>query len=208
MTPANRPKKFLLLRSMKWLIAGCLLAWASNAFAFTTVVIDPGHGGRDPGGIPGQRISEKTLALDVSRRLRDDLRAAGLHTVMTRGRDIFVPLPSRVKIANAQHHAIFLSVHFNSSPRDGACGFETYYYRKSALPIASKIQAHLVRLCPKEENRGVKPQRFYVLRNTRIPAVLAECGFLTNHAEGSRSLQASYRQRIADALAAGIEAAR
>jgi len=94
-----------------------------SAPAFTTVVIDPGHGGVDRGGIPGQRVAEKVMALDTARRLEIRLRAAGFRTIMTRRDDYFVSLPERVAIANAQRDAIFISIHFNATPRPGAEGF-------------------------------------------------------------------------------------
>lgn len=193
---------------MRFIPLACILASATNALAFRTVVIDPGHGGRDRGGMPGQYLAEKNLTLDVAQRLRSDLRMAGLRTVMTRSGDRYVPLQKRVDIANAQRNAIFISIHFNAAQRRGASGFETYYYKRSALPLAASVQKRLLRSCPGEENRGIKEKRYFVLRKTRIPAVLAECGFLTNGKEGARCSNPAYRQRLADAIAAAIEASR
>lgn len=192
---------------MKWLFFAFILAFAAEASAFTTVVIDAGHGGHDRGGVPGQRIGEKNLTLDVAQRLRALLRADGLRVVMTRSSDTFIPLQQRVNIANAQHNAIFLSIHFNSAKRVGACGFETYYYSRSSQSLARQVQAKLLKFC-NSEDRGVKSRGYFVLRKTRIPAVLAECGFLTNPAEGGRALRPGHRQRLAEALAAAIRAAR
>ena len=186
----------------------CSLLAANRLFAFSTVVIDAGHGGKDRGGIPGQCISEKDLTLDVARRLRTDLREVGIRTVMTRSRDTFVSLKDRVAIANAQRNAVLISIHFNAAKRDGASGIETYFYQKSAIPLAQKIHARLVRTVSNEENRGVKSHRYYVLRKTRIPAVLAECGFLTNGPEGARCMKAAHRQKLADAIAAAIKSSR
>lgn len=188
-------------------LAACLL-FATTAFGFNTVVIDAGHGGKDRGGIPGQRISEKALTLDVARRLRADLREAGLHTVMTRTHDAFVSLQDRVAIANAQRNAVLVSIHFNAATRGGASGIETYYFKSAAAPLAMTIQTRLLKSVSNEDNRGVKPQRYYVLRKTQIPAVLVECGFLTNGSEGARCLQPAHRQRLADAIASAIETAQ
>src|SRR5947207_14977988 len=85
--------------------------------SFSTVVIDPGHGGWDRGGIPGQIVPEKTVALDTALRLQKLLQRAGLRTVMTRSTDIFVPLSVRSAIADAERDAIFVSIHYNASPR-------------------------------------------------------------------------------------------
>ena len=99
----------------------------SAAVSFSTVVIDPGHGGFDRGGIRSNIIPEKGVALDVARRLRTYLADAGFRTVMTRSGDTFVTLDRRVAIANGQRRAIFVSIHFNSAPRKGADGIETFY---------------------------------------------------------------------------------
>jgi len=191
---------------MKWLLLS-LLASVASASAYNTVVIDPGHGGHDRGGIPGQRASEKDLALDVARRLRDILQNDGVKTVMTRSDDTFIPLPQRSAIANAHPDALFISIHFNSALRSGADGFETYYYNPKAAGVAARVQAGLLRM-EAIENRGVKRRAYYVLRNTRIPAVLAECGFLTNRNEAALCLQPAHRQELASALAKAIEASR
>src|SRR5436190_16337173 len=95
---------------------------------YTTIVIDPGHGGFDRGGIPGQRVAEKVMTLDVSQRLKTILQNAGYRVVMTRDTDEFIPLGTRVAIANSQPNAIFICVHFNSATRRGANGIETYFY--------------------------------------------------------------------------------
>jgi len=178
-------------------------AQTARALDFTTVVIDAGHGGYDRGGIPGQYVPEKTVALDVAKRVQILLKQKGLRTVMTRSGDYFVPLSSRVAIANSQSRAIFVSVHFNSAEREGAMGFETYYYGSAGAPLAARILRNLMTTCS-TENRGVKQRGFYVLRNTRIPAVLIECGFLTNSTEARRSLSAPHRQKLAEAIAEGV----
>src|SRR5215471_9290132 len=148
-----------------------------------TVVIDAGHGGYDRGGIPGQRVSEKDMTLDVSQRLRNVLSASGYRVVMTRDSDVFVPLPTRVAIANSYRNAIFVCIHFNATQRRAAGGIETYFFSRDSLPLASAIHNYVVRGAP-SSNRGVRRRGYYVLRKTSIPAVLVECGFLTNPTEG------------------------
>jgi len=168
-----------------------------------TVVIDAGHGGYDRGGIPGQRVSEKDMTLDVARRLRSVLAASGYRVVMTRDSDIFVPLGTRCAIANSYRNAIFVSVHFNSATRRGASGIETYFYSRDSLALASAIHHYVTGGAP-SENRGVRRRGYYVLRRTSIPAVLVECGFLTNPTEAAYAQTASYRQKLAEAIAAGV----
>jgi N-acetylmuramoyl-L-alanine amidase len=168
-----------------------------------TVVIDAGHGGYDRGGIPGQRVSEKDMTLDVAQRLRSVLAASGYRTVMTRSSDVFVPLGTRTAIANSYRNAIFVSVHFNSATRRGASGIETYFYSRDSLPLASAIHHYVTGGAP-SENRGVRRRGYFVLRRTNIPAVLVECGFLTNPTEAAYAQSASYRQKLAEAIAAGV----
>ena len=168
-----------------------------------TVVIDAGHGGYDRGGIPGQRVSEKDMTLDVARRLKSVLAASGYRVVMTRDSDVFVPLGTRCAIANSYRNAIFVSVHFNSATRSGASGIETYFYSRDSLSLASAIHHYVAGGAP-SDNRGVRRRGYYVLRRTNMPAVLVECGFLTNPSEAAYAQNASYRQKLAEAIAAGV----
>src|SRR5947207_9388553 len=169
----------------------------------TTVVIDAGHGGHDRGGIPGQTIAEKVMTLDVAQRLRNVLSASGYRVVMTRDSDVFVPLPTRVAIANSYRNAIFVCIHFNATQRTGASGIETYFYTRDSLPLASAVHYYVTGGAP-SANRGVRRRGYYVLRKTGIPAVLVECGFLTNPTEGAYAESTSYRQKLATEIAAGI----
>jgi N-acetylmuramoyl-L-alanine amidase len=180
-----------------------LTCGASLAYWFSTVVIDPGHGGFDRGGIPANIIPEKGVALDVARRLRAYLADAGLRTVMTRSRDVFVTLDQRVNMANAQRRAIFVSVHFNAARRRGANGIETFYGSARAKRLASLIQRNAMKTTS-GANRGIKRARFYVLRRSRIPAVLIECGFLTNRQDARRASRPAWRDQLARQIARAI----
>jgi N-acetylmuramoyl-L-alanine amidase len=168
-----------------------------------TVVIDAGHGGHDRGGIPGQRVAEKDMTLDVALRLRNILSASGYNVVMTLNIDVFVPLAGRVAIANSYRNAVFVCIHFNATPRSGASGIETYFYSRDSLPLASAIHYYVAGGAP-TENRGVRRRGYYVLRKTNIPAVLVECGFLTNPTEAAYAQAGSYRQKLAEEIAAGV----
>jgi N-acetylmuramoyl-L-alanine amidase len=169
----------------------------------TVVVIDAGHGGFDRGGISGQRVDEKTVALDVALRLRTVLQANGYRVVMTRDRDVFIPLGTRVAIANQYRNGIFICIHFNATRRSGASGIETYFYSRESLTLASAIHYNVAGGAP-SSNRGVRRRGFFVLRKTRIPAVLVECGFLTNPMEARYAQNPVYRQKLADEIARGI----
>ena len=169
----------------------------------TTVVIDAGHGGFDRGGIAGQRVMEKTMNLDVAQRLRSVLQSYGYRVVMTRDSDVFLPLGTRVAIANSYRDAIFVCVHFNATPRRSANGIETYFYSSQSLSLASAIHYYVNRVAP-TPNRGVRRRGFYVLRRTTVPSVLVECGFLTNPTEAQYAQSVSYRQQLAEAIARGV----
>jgi N-acetylmuramoyl-L-alanine amidase len=171
--------------------------------SFSMVVIDPGHGGSDPGGIRGQIVPEKTVTLDTALRLQKLLQRAGLRTVMTRSTDIFVPLSERSAIADAEHDAIFVSIHYNASPRRGAHGIETYSESNRGAVLAARIQQEIIHRVS-TENRGTRSAEFSVLRKCRAPAVLVECGFLTNPTEAQLALTTAYREQIAEQIAAGI----
>src|ERR1044072_3799994 len=169
----------------------------------TSVVIDAGHGGFDRGGIAGQRVSEKMMNLDVAQRLKAVLQSYGYRVVMTRDTDVFLPLGTRVAIANGYRDAIFVCVHFNATPRRSANGIETYFYSSQSLSLASAIHYYVNRVAP-TPNRGGRRRGFYVLRNPRIPSVLVECGFLTNPTEAEYAQSTTYRQQLADAIARGV----
>jgi len=170
-----------------------------------TIVLDPGHGGHDPGGIPGQRFVEKHAALDVALRVRARLQAAGQKVVMTRSSDVFVELSKRVATSSrAPSKTLFVSIHFNSAPNRAAHGIETYHFDARSARLAQAIHRRVV-AATGEEDRGVRRARFYVLRANRRTAGLTELGFLTNPQEGGRVARSSeYRQKLANAVASGV----
>ena len=170
---------------------------------FSAVVIDAGHGGHDLGGIPQNIIPEKGVTLDVALRLNRALQRAGLRTILTRKDDTFIPLNTRVAIANAHPEAIFVSIHFDATSRSTASGIDAFYASPGEAPLAAVLQRHLMATTD-GTNRGIKPARFRVLRKTTGRAVLVECGFLTNPHDVSLAQRASYRQKLAEQISAGI----
>lgn len=170
---------------------------------FTTVVVDAGHGGMDNGAFRRYGGAEKEATLDVATRLARKLRESQFHTVMTRSSDVFVPLDERAAISNRQKNAVFVSVHFNDSRRRGIRGFETYYHSSVARNLAYRVQQHLMTI-PGSANRGVKTANFRVLRTALYPAVLVECGFLSNRKEGAGARSANHRDELADKIAEAI----
>jgi N-acetylmuramoyl-L-alanine amidase len=122
---------------------------------------------------------------------------------MTRSSDVFISLDERVAIENSQKNAIFVSIHFNDSRRRGIHGFETYYHSGDSFDLANRIQAKLMTI-PHSANRGVHTANFRVLRLAAYPAVLVECGFLSNRSEGNQARDWEYRELLADRIAEAI----
>lgn len=170
---------------------------------FDTVILDPGHGGCDTGARPKKGMNEKALSLDVAERLKLLLEKEGYHVVMTRENDYFVPLEERVAIANKNSNAIFVSIHFNASPKRSASGVETYYYYSGSKPLAASLFHSLCsqRRCPR---RGVKREVFYVLSHNHSPATLLELGFVSNRQENAFLQTPQARQQLAQQVATGI----
>jgi N-acetylmuramoyl-L-alanine amidase len=182
--------------------AACLIgssAWAAN---FRTVVIDAGHGGHDNGGQWG-KVYEKHLALDTAVRLENRLKRMGYKTVMTRRSDYFVSLPRRVDIGNSYRNAIFVSIHFNYTWKQHVSGMETFYHSREGQRLAHFVQHSLVRHT-RTVDRKAKFARYYVIRNSTLPAILVEGGFVSNEEERERIKSGQYREAIAQAVAEGI----
>ena len=171
--------------------------------SFTTVVVDAGHGGRDSGAYRRYGPPEKTVTLDVATRLSRKLRESQFNVVMTRTDDVFVPLDTRVDIENSTPNSVFVSIHFNDSRRRGVKGFETYYQSPYAAELAQNIQN---RLCSIKDavNRGVHTADYRVVRKAVYPAVLVECGYLSNRSEGHEARNGDYRELLADKIAQAI----
>ena len=170
---------------------------------FSTVVVDAGHGGKDSGAYRRYGPPEKMVALDVAQRLEQKLRESQIKTVMTRNSDVFIPLNDRVAMENKQKNAVFVSIHFNDSRKRRARGFETYYHSGSSFDMANRIQQKLMTI-PNSANGGVHTANFRVLRLANCPAVLVECGYLSNRSEGNQARDWEYRELLADRIAEAI----
>jgi N-acetylmuramoyl-L-alanine amidase len=186
--------RFCLCLLLVWLCAGF-----ASARSFSTVVIDPGHGAHDFGAREGY-VFEKHLALDISRRLERYLRQLGLRSRMTRSGDYFIALDGRSRVSNGLGNSIFVSIHINHARNTGASGLETFYHNSAGYPLASLIQQHMLRGVNHGGNRGVKHANFRVLRTNQRPAVLVECGFLSNRTDRRRLLDPAYREGLARSI--------
>lgn len=186
-----------------WLLGGL----AVQALTFRTVVLDPGHGGKD-GGAAWYGQVEKRLCLDVALRVESILKRRGLQVVMTRRTDRFVELADRARLANRSSSAIFVSLHFNASRNTSIRGLEVFYLSSRGKTLGSRILSSLRSRLQTTRGRGLVSGNLKVLRDTRMPAVVVEAGYLSNRTEAARIATASHRQKIAEAIAAGILAAR
>jgi N-acetylmuramoyl-L-alanine amidase len=174
---------------------------------FHTVIVDAGHGGSDTGAKAKSGQSEKYIALDTAKRLAKELRKRGFRVIETRQDDRFIPLGNRTEISNRTGGAIFVSVHYNWARRSSPRGIEIYYYNPRSRPLAVNILQRTVRVYP-TNNRGVKRNNYFVLRNNRRPAVLCELGFVSNPQDNRYIQNPAYRQELAEKIANGIVASR
>lgn len=177
--------------------------YGPGAGIFETVVVDAGHGGHDRGAPASRGTPEKNLTLDTAHRLASVLRQSGMSVIETRTDDTFVSLGRRTAISNAAGGAVFVSVHYNCSPRSAAHGIEIYYQSRRSTRLAANILREALTAYG-THNRGIKSRGFYVIRNNRRPAVLCELGFISNPAENRSIQNPAVRQRIAEGVAAGI----
>jgi N-acetylmuramoyl-L-alanine amidase len=225
-----------------------LVATPTKILKFNKIVIDAGHGGEDPGAIGHSGLQEKTVNLDIAKRLKNLLESKGIIVTMTRDRDDFITLPGRTEIATRAKPDLFVSIHANSNPNSRSVqGMEIYalreldakekkedqrlknqrtffkslsmnsssdldkiiqdmlytYKRSESIEVASYILDRTTRKAG-IHNNGVHTAGFFVLRNTLIPAILVEVGYLTNAKEEGLLKTSDYRQKIAEGLAESI----
>ncbi len=166
------------------------------------IIIDPGHGGYDPGA-QNNGIFEKDIALDVSKRVKKYLEEAGFYVILTREQDKTVSLKDRVDLTNKENPDLFLSIHVNASRNPTIRGVETHWYTMKSRPLAMQVQEQMTNrvVIP---DRGLKNSRFYVLRNTKVPAVLAEIGYMSNEIEFYQLQTEERKEASARAIAEGI----
>jgi len=179
------------------------------------IVLDPGHGGTDPGAIGPQRTFEKKLNLDLSLQVKTILERAGAKVLMTRQTDVDCSTPdasdrdelmARAMVANNRKADIFISIHHNSSANSDMNGTTTYYYRKTLFDavLAQCLQDAMVR-GGGLDNIGVRTANFFVVKNTWMPAALLEIGFMSNPREEQILNSPAFQQKMALAIVAGID---
>lgn len=176
------------------------------------VVVDAGHGGNDPGAIyPAGSTEpdaiEKELTLDIAQRLRDNLEEAGVYVVMTRDGDTYPTLKERVELANSINADLYVSVHINAMDnKDEINGAQVYYHESSYFgkKLAKMVHENILDYTGLSDKNIQNGSSFYVLKNTKMPAILAECGFITNEGDRNYLKSEKGRQKLADAMSDGV----
>lgn len=205
-------------------------AYIGRANSFNTVILDPGHGGKDAGA-HNQYGKESHYNLNVARKVREILTSQGYKVVMTRESDRYLTLTQRVNIANRYSNAIFISIHFNAGGRRQARGIETFtlspqgvahygrsvkasdhklrngnYHDSANIALATAIHGRTLQQTRSVQipDRGIKRARYSVLTSVKHPAILLEGGFLSHPIEARIIHSPSYQYRIARGIAEGI----
>lgn len=168
------------------------------------VMIDPGHGGKDPGAIGIGGLQEKNVILPISQEVAQILQQNGIGVQLTRDSDYFVSLEGRTQMANSAKATLFVSIHANaiSMSRPEVNGLEVYYHQ-SGKGLAEAIHRSILNRISMRD-RGVRTARFYVLRNTSMPSALVEVGFVTGREDAPNLSNPAYRSQMAQAIASGI----
>jgi len=194
----------------------------SGGAAFSTVVVDPGHGGVDGGAVSSEGVAEKDINLNISQMLERCLSFCGYNVVMTRESDVSIHDPScssirekkvsdlknRLKIINGQTEAVFISIHLNSFPDASQRGAQFFYADEDNIgyELANAMQRNAAGLIDGSNDRAAKKcgDSIFLMKNSEIPAVLAECGFLSNPQEAQMLCTQEYQSKLAFAVFVSI----
>ncbi|MBS4199777.1 N-acetylmuramoyl-L-alanine amidase [Bacillus sp. FJAT-49732] len=176
---------------------------SNNGGNAKTIVIDPGHGGRDEGAAGANGTIEKDLTMNAGLLLSEKLKNAGFNVVLTRSSDEYISLQDRAELAYIKNADIFISLHFDSIEDSTVHGHTTYYYYDNEVEIAETIHNQISNTISLSD-RGVRYGDYYVLRDNRQPSVLLELGYLSNPAEEEVIKTNSYMEKITDAIEKGI----
>jgi len=164
------------------------------------IVIDPGHGGSEPGAIGASGLKEKDINLDIAKRIKKLLPSV----LLTREDDVDVSLQGRVDFATRMNADVFISIHNNSLPKAQGTGTETYYFREDSLELAQYIHKALISKLGLPDG-GVRRRGFYVIKNSPCPSVLIEGAYMSNPEEEKLLASEDFRQKIAEAVVEGLK---
>lgn len=182
------------------------------------VVLDPGHGGRDPGKVGAQGEQEKDINLAISLKVKERLEKDGMEVIMTREEDVMLAdedasnkkledLNNRIRIINERQPAVAVSIHQNSYSDASVKGAQIFYFTHSdkGKQAAEALQKELLEF-DQENTRKIKANdTYYLLKKTEVPTVIVECGFLSCPEEAALLTDEAYQKKLAEAIAKGIE---
>ncbi len=169
----------------------------------SAVIIDPGHGGSDPGAIGSTGLREADVTLGIGRMVKQVLERQGVRVTLTRTDDSTVALEDRPDLAQRNGGIVFVSIHANAGRDPAVAGTETYYKTPESQPLAALVQGEIVQALG-EPDRGVRIADFYVIVKAPIPSVLVEVAFITNHREEDLLRDPAVPRRIAEAIARAV----
>lgn len=174
----------------------------------TRIIVDPGHGGHDPGAgqVGYSQLPEKTIVLDIGMHIAQQLKSCGADVIMTRSGDQFISLDSRAASAEQNRASLLISVHADSAPNNTNATGPTIYIAHNASRTSIKVAQQIDKSLKNAgfPSRGIRRADFRVLAKHSRPAVLVECGFLTNYSDASRLNSPWYRKKIAHVIVDGI----
>ncbi len=221
--PGNKPAILLVLSVMCMLVFSVIwqgsTAVVSHLDKGHIVILDPGHGGYDPGAITKQGVYEKSINLQIAQKVKEMLEPSGIEIFLTRDEDIdYVPdgvrgkstkkqidLNHRIEMAKEVNADVFVSLHVNATASGQESGSETFYHyqSESGKRLAELIQQEMIKI-PGMNRRIAKPGDFYIVKNTSMPAVIVEVGYLSSLKEQKKLQQSWYQEQLARAIAKGI----
>ncbi|MDI6704166.1 MAG: N-acetylmuramoyl-L-alanine amidase [bacterium] len=185
-----------------------------------TIIIDPGHGGNDTGGVGKQGLLEKDVTLDIAKRLQKVIegRLSDVRVLLTRDGDYFLSIDERVGFANHRKGDLFISIHTNASFSQDASGFEVYYFSPlesdldsiqqefidEGIKLAGLIQKKVVNRL-KIRDMGIKGCYFLVLKDVMMPAVVIETAFITNPSEEDNLKSEGFKTDLVSAICDAIQ---
>ena len=169
-----------------------------------TIVLDPGHGGDDPGAFSNSGVPEKILTLQTARTTAKLLRAAGATVYLTRDEDRRSNLKDVVEFTNKTDADIFISIHYNSTRDPKVSGTETYYHNPISRDFAEKMHEAVIRGI-KRRDRGLHRVRFYTVKNSSMPSVLLEPVYLSNAEENNLAGAAAFQAELAEDVVKGVK---
>lgn len=195
----------------------------SPSFDFDTIIIDAGHGGEDSGAVAEDGTLEKDINLDIANKLNEMLLSSGFHTLMTREKDVAIydqdqdenlrqkkvsDMQNRLELINSTPNNILISIHQNKFPDKKYFGTQVFFSKNNKFSevLASSIQLSVKNLIQPQNDREIKPANkdIFILHNSKVPAIIVECGFISNDEELNKLNNEDYKSKIAFAIYCGI----